>query len=78
LKLINAVSNIICSVTFGERFDYEDCQFQELLQLLDETMHLMGSSAGQVSRKTTSPDLAEDLESIIGHRVFIYVCVFKI
>ncbi|EDL30911.1 cytochrome P450 2J5 isoform 1 [Mus musculus] len=48
LKLINAVSNIICSVTFGERFDYEDCQFQELLQLLDETMHLMGSSAGQL------------------------------
>ncbi|XP_052031539.1 cytochrome P450 2J5 isoform X4 [Apodemus sylvaticus] len=45
LKINNAVSNIICSVTFGERFEYEDCQFQELLKLLDEAMHLQGSSS---------------------------------
>ncbi|XP_052031537.1 cytochrome P450 2J5 isoform X2 [Apodemus sylvaticus] len=48
LKINNAVSNIICSVTFGERFEYEDCQFQELLKLLDEAMHLQGSVAGQL------------------------------
>ncbi|GAB1288649.1 Cytochrome P450 2J6 [Apodemus speciosus] len=36
----NAVSNIICSVTFGERFEYHDSRFQEMLRLLDEVMYL--------------------------------------
>lgn len=48
LKINNAVSNIICSFTFGERFEYEDCQFQKLLKLLDEALHLHGSLAGQL------------------------------
>uniref|UniRef100_A0A480MRN0 Cytochrome P450 2J2 n=1 Tax=Sus scrofa TaxID=9823 RepID=A0A480MRN0_PIG len=42
-KINNAVSNIICSITFGERFDYQDDQFQELLKLLDEVMCLQTS-----------------------------------
>ncbi|XP_021015977.1 cytochrome P450 2J3-like isoform X1 [Mus caroli] len=39
-KIYNAVSNIICSITFGERFEYHDSQFQELLQLLDKAVYL--------------------------------------
>uniref|UniRef100_A0A8C8TMV3 Cytochrome P450, family 2, subfamily j, polypeptide 9 n=1 Tax=Peromyscus maniculatus bairdii TaxID=230844 RepID=A0A8C8TMV3_PERMB len=39
----NAVSNIICSVTFGERFEYQDSQFQEMLRLLDEAICLESS-----------------------------------
>uniref|UniRef100_A0A452FPH1 Cytochrome P450 family 2 subfamily J member 30 n=1 Tax=Capra hircus TaxID=9925 RepID=A0A452FPH1_CAPHI len=39
----NAVSNIICSITFGERFDYQDDQFQELLRMLDEVLNLQTS-----------------------------------
>ncbi|KAL6030892.1 hypothetical protein STEG23_032337 [Scotinomys teguina] len=42
-KINNAVSNIICSITFGERFEYHDSQFQELLKLLDKAVY-SGSS----------------------------------
>nr|XP_040145116.1 cytochrome P450 2J2-like [Ictidomys tridecemlineatus] len=42
-KINNAVSNIICSITFGERFEYQDAQFQELLKLLDEVTFLEAS-----------------------------------
>uniref|UniRef100_A0A670JL34 Cytochrome P450 family 2 subfamily J member 2 n=1 Tax=Podarcis muralis TaxID=64176 RepID=A0A670JL34_PODMU len=43
LQINNAVSNIICSVTFGDRFDYHDSNFQKLLLFLDEIMYLQGS-----------------------------------
>nr|XP_036880294.1 cytochrome P450 2J2 [Manis javanica] len=47
-KINNAVSNIICSITFGERFEYQDDQFQELLRLLDEVVYLQPSMWGQL------------------------------
>ncbi|XP_049630564.1 cytochrome P450 2J2-like [Suncus etruscus] len=43
-KINNAVSNIICSVTFGERFEYQDEKFQELLRMMDEVIHLETSA----------------------------------
>ncbi|XP_003411201.2 cytochrome P450 2J2-like [Loxodonta africana] len=39
-KINKAASNIICSITFGERFEYQDGEFQELLKLLDEVPSL--------------------------------------
>ncbi|GAB1288647.1 Cytochrome P450, family 2, subfamily j, polypeptide 7 [Apodemus speciosus] len=39
-KLKYAVCNIICFITFGESFEYEDAQFQELMHLLYETLCL--------------------------------------
>ncbi|XP_066232519.1 cytochrome P450 2J2-like [Saccopteryx leptura] len=47
-KLNNAVSNIICSITFGERFEYEDDQFQEMLRTLDELICLEVSMCAQL------------------------------
>ncbi|KAM9283237.1 cytochrome P450 2J2 isoform 2-T2 [Morus bassanus] len=47
-KINNAVSNIICSVTFGNRFDYHDEDFQKLLQLMDETVSLHGTIMSQL------------------------------
>ncbi|XP_051855519.1 cytochrome P450 2J4-like [Antechinus flavipes] len=37
----NAVSNIICSVTFGNRFEYHDSQFRELLKTVNDVMKLL-------------------------------------
>ncbi|XP_032757863.1 cytochrome P450 2J3-like [Rattus rattus] len=48
LKINSAVSNIICSITFGERFEYEDSQLQELLRLLDEASCLESSMMCQL------------------------------
>uniref|UniRef100_A0A8C5X910 CP2J2 protein n=1 Tax=Malurus cyaneus samueli TaxID=2593467 RepID=A0A8C5X910_9PASS len=47
-KINGAVSNIICSITFGSRFEYHDNRFQELLHSLAETLLLIGSFWGQV------------------------------
>ena len=60
-KINNAVSNIICSITFGERFDYQDDQFQELLKLLDEVMCLQTSVWCQV-RQFSLPIFDQDNE----------------
>ncbi|XP_067368510.1 cytochrome P450 2J4-like isoform X3 [Channa argus] len=39
----NAVSNIICCLVFGDRFEYSDKQYQSILQALNEIMYLQGS-----------------------------------
>ncbi|XP_031232866.1 cytochrome P450 2J6-like [Mastomys coucha] len=36
IRINNAISNIICSITFGKRFEYDDSQFQDLIKLTDE------------------------------------------
>ncbi|XP_070534293.1 cytochrome P450 2U1-like [Ptychodera flava] len=43
--LLNAVSNIICCVVFGKRFDYSDEKFLSLLQMLHELMQSVGNAA---------------------------------
>ncbi|NWX45067.1 CP2J2 protein, partial [Steatornis caripensis] len=47
-KINKAVSNIICSITFGNRFDYHDDEFQKLLHLVDETVTLNTSILTQL------------------------------
>ncbi|KAM3618961.1 uncharacterized protein V6R79_000964 [Siganus canaliculatus] len=44
----NAVSNIICCLVFGERFEYSDKQFQDILKGFNEEFQLQGSMWAQV------------------------------
>ncbi|XP_077338164.1 cytochrome P450 2G1-like [Lithobates pipiens] len=43
-----AVSNVICSVVFGSRFEYEDKTFLQLLSLLHESFRSFSSIWGQM------------------------------
>ncbi|XP_061072559.1 cytochrome P450 2M1-like [Conger conger] len=45
--LCNAVSNVICSIVFGKRFEYDDQQFKFLQQGIDGYFHFLSSSRGQ-------------------------------
>ncbi|XP_013210304.1 cytochrome P450 2B10-like [Microtus ochrogaster] len=42
-------ANIICSIVFGERFDYKDRQFLSLLHLIYQIFSLISSFSSQVS-----------------------------
>ncbi|XP_036437417.1 cytochrome P450 2J6 [Colossoma macropomum] len=42
----NAVSNIICQLVFGQRFDYNDHDFQMMLKYISEALQLEGSMWG--------------------------------
>ncbi|XP_064159539.1 cytochrome P450 2M1-like isoform X1 [Anguilla rostrata] len=46
--LCNAVSNVICSIVFGQRFEYSDPQFKFLQQGLDGYFNFLSSSKGQL------------------------------
>ncbi|XP_036051232.1 cytochrome P450 2B1-like [Onychomys torridus] len=41
-------ANIICSIVFGERFDYKDCQFLHLLDLFFQTVSLISTFSSQM------------------------------
>ncbi|NWZ67451.1 CP2J2 protein, partial [Acrocephalus arundinaceus] len=48
LKVTNAVSNVICSLIFGNRFEYHDEDFQRLLKLMYDIAVLHGAITSQL------------------------------
>ncbi|GCB81018.1 hypothetical protein scyTo_0021767 [Scyliorhinus torazame] len=48
VKLNSAVANIICSIVFGDRFNYEDETFVSLVTRVNENIQLLGSPMIQV------------------------------
>ncbi|KAM8954136.1 cytochrome P450 2A10-like [Pelodytes ibericus] len=46
--LTQAVSNVICSIVFGKRFDYEDKDFEKLLLCLRDLIRHFNSWTGQL------------------------------
>ncbi|XP_078516801.1 cytochrome P450 2G1-like [Lissotriton helveticus] len=49
-----AVANVICSLVFGNRFDYEDKKFRSLLQMLNELTRFTSSSWGEIFNRFPS------------------------
>ncbi|NWX94601.1 CP2G1 protein, partial [Nothoprocta pentlandii] len=39
--------NVICSIVFGNRFDYEDTEFQEMMQVMNESFREFSSTSAQ-------------------------------
>ncbi|KAM4641337.1 cytochrome P450 2G1-like [Discoglossus pictus] len=64
-----AVSNIICSVVFGQRFEYTDKRFLSLLYALDSSLHFMNSSWGLVfsSFSKVLPYLPGPHKKVLNH-----------
>ncbi|XP_052391940.1 cytochrome P450 2J4-like isoform X1 [Carassius gibelio] len=48
LLLNNAVSNVICVLVFGNRFEYSDNDFQNLLKNINEAVYLEGGICAQL------------------------------
>ncbi|KAK7172303.1 hypothetical protein R3I93_004581 [Phoxinus phoxinus] len=46
--LSRAVSNVICSLVFGQRFDYDDKSFLHLLQIISRIVRFVSSPWGQL------------------------------
>uniref|UniRef100_A0A8C2JRB5 Cytochrome P450 2M1-like n=1 Tax=Cyprinus carpio TaxID=7962 RepID=A0A8C2JRB5_CYPCA len=46
--LMNAVSNVICSIVFGHRFELEDPQFKSLLRTVNAYFSVLSSPLGQI------------------------------
>nr|XP_060639609.1 cytochrome P450 2G1-like [Anolis sagrei ordinatus] len=43
-----AVSNVICSIVFGNRFDYEDKDFQAIMEMMNSSFREMSSARAQL------------------------------
>ena len=43
--LQTAIANIVCSIAFGKRFDYDEPVFKRFLQIFDENMSISGGIA---------------------------------
>ncbi|POI18896.1 hypothetical protein CIB84_017359 [Bambusicola thoracicus] len=54
-KLSCAVSNVICSIVFGKRYDYKDKKFLSLMNNMNNIFQMMNSRWGQVP----SADISE-------------------
>ncbi|XP_069602772.1 cytochrome P450 2G1-like isoform X3 [Ranitomeya imitator] len=59
------VSNVICSIVFGERFDYEDKKFLTLISLFNEITERINSTSGQEKKNQDTEFCEENLQATI-------------
>ncbi|MBN3301935.1 CP2K1 protein, partial [Amia calva] len=68
----SAVSNVICTIVFGDRFDYNDSQFLRLQQLVNQNIKLVTSPAMRLY------DISPFLGSFLANFKKIYSNIFEI
>ncbi|XP_073504164.1 cytochrome P450 2K4-like isoform X2 [Phyllobates terribilis] len=61
LLIDSAFSNVICSIIFGKRFEYDDPMFEKLIKMLDENTKLVGSPKVMESTKAETHFNEENL-----------------
>lgn len=68
--LSRTVSNVISSIVFGDRFDYQDKEFLSLLRMMLGSFQFTATSTGQVTRPShaspTACQLAQTLQAAPG------------
>uniref|UniRef100_A0A8C2XJ63 Cytochrome P450, family 2, subfamily N, polypeptide 13 n=1 Tax=Cyclopterus lumpus TaxID=8103 RepID=A0A8C2XJ63_CYCLU len=64
----NAVSNIICQLVMGKRFDYSDHNFQIMLKYLSEAIRLEGSAWGTVSLAKVVTIIKSRCQEVESHK----------
>ncbi|XP_062996478.1 cytochrome P450 2G1-like isoform X3 [Elgaria multicarinata webbii] len=81
LYLSHAVSNVICSIIFGDRFDYRDQEFQSLMEIMYNSFREMSTAWAQFydtyaeflkyfpGPHTKVYNLLEDMRAFIAKRV---------
>uniref|UniRef100_A0A673GBL3 Cytochrome P450 2J2-like n=1 Tax=Sinocyclocheilus rhinocerous TaxID=307959 RepID=A0A673GBL3_9TELE len=76
LLLNNAVSNVICVLVFGNRFEYSDNDFQTLLKNVSEAVYLDGGICAQLynmfpwlMRRVPGPHNKNYYSKVNAHRV---------
>lgn len=62
--LSKSVSNVINSIVFGDRFDYEDQEFLSLLRMMGQINRFAASPVGQVSNQLSLP-----LTFLVSHSI---------
>ncbi|XP_041096328.1 cytochrome P450 2K1-like isoform X2 [Polyodon spathula] len=63
----SAVSNIICSIVFGDRFDYSDAQFLNLQSVLNKNVSLIVSPKTQEARNSNKYFHEENMAATVGN-----------
>ncbi|XP_078520317.1 cytochrome P450 2K1-like [Lissotriton helveticus] len=75
--LNSAVSNVICSIIFGKRFEYEDPTFLTLIHLLSENIRLIGTSQVQLYNFCPSLGFLFGAHKTVGKNADDQIAFFK-
>ncbi|XP_066494466.1 cytochrome P450 2G1-like isoform X4 [Tiliqua scincoides] len=60
--LSRAISNVICSIVFGDRFDYEDKEFLALMKIMNDSFREMSTAWAQEKDNPASEFNVKNLE----------------